>query len=210
MIMLGVLECAPQSEWIHGTFIVSRKDASTHWISDLHSYIMSLICKVNQIPKITELLYKCQGYKYITMTILDLSDHYYTFVIKENCHHILTTATPFGLGWYKQLPQGISISPDITQEAMESLLCEFLEWVICYFNDIALFSNSWEDHVYLINKVCTIIKKARFKVNPNKCDWAKQEVEFLGYLITPNGLKPLWSKINMILAMKKPKNLIQL
>ena len=93
---------------------------------------------------------------------------------------------------------------------MENLLHEFLEWVICYFNDIALFSDSWEEHIDLINKVRTIIKKAGFKVNPNKCDWAKQEVEFLGYLITPNGLKPLWSKIIAILAMKKPGNLKQL
>ena len=93
---------------------------------------------------------------------------------------------------------------------MENLLCEFLEWVICYFDDIALFSNSWEELIDLINKVCTIIKKVGFKVNPNKCDWAKQEVEFLGDLITLNGLKPLWSKINAILAMKKPKNLKQL
>ena len=184
--------------------ITPKKDANAHWTSDLCSLNMSLICKVYPIPKITELLYKCQGYKYIR--ILDLSDHYYTFVIKENCHHLLTTAMPFGLYWYKRLPQGISISPDVAQEAMENVLHEFLEWVICYFDDIVLFSNSWEEHIDLINKVCTIIKKAGFKVNPNKCNWAKQEVEFLGYLITPNGLKPLWSKFNAILVMKKPEN----
>ena len=117
---------------------------------------------------------------------------------------------PFGLYQYKQLPQGNYFSPDIAEEAMENLLHEFLEWVICYFDDIVLFSNSWEEHINLINKVCTIIKKARVKVNPNKCNWAKQEVEFLCYLITPNGLKPLWSKINAILDMKKPENLKQL
>ena len=50
-------------------------------------------------------------------------------------------------------------------------------------------------------------QKAGFKVNPNKCNWAKQDMEFLGHLITPNGLKPLWSKINAIFAMKKPENL---
>ena len=208
MITLGVLECAPQSEWIHGTFIIPKKDVSTHWISDLHSLNMSLICKVYPIPKITELLYKHQGYKY--KTILEFSDHHYTFVIKENCRHLLTTTMPFGLYQYKRLPQGISIGPDIAQEAMENLLHEFLEWVICYFDDIVLFSDSWDKHIDLINKVCTIIKKARFKVNPNKCNWAKQEVEFLGYLITLNGLKPLWSKINAIFAMMKPENLKQL
>ena len=92
MIMLGVLEHASRSEWIHGTFIIPKKDASTHWISDLHSLNMSLIHKVYPIPKITELLYKCQGYKYVT--ILDLSNHCYTFVIKENCHHLLTPQCP--------------------------------------------------------------------------------------------------------------------
>ena len=46
MINLGVLEHASRSEWIHGTFIILKKDASAHWISDLHSLNMSLICKV--------------------------------------------------------------------------------------------------------------------------------------------------------------------
>ena len=93
---------------------------------------------------------------------------------------------------------------------MENLQHEFLDCMICYFDYIALFSDSWDHHIDLIHKVCTIIEQAGFKVNPNKCDWAKQEVEFLGYPITLNGLKPLHSKINAILAMKKPKNLNQL
>ena len=58
MINLGVLEQASRSEWIHGIFIIPKKDASAHWISDLHSLNMSLICKVYPIPKITDLLYK--------------------------------------------------------------------------------------------------------------------------------------------------------
>ena len=99
MINLGVLECASQSEWIHGTFIIPKKDASACWISDLCSLNMSLICKVYPIPKITDLLYKRQGYKYIA--ILDLLDHYYTFIIKENCHHLFMTAMPLGLYQYK-------------------------------------------------------------------------------------------------------------
>ena len=113
------------------------------------------------------------------------------------------TAMAFGLYQYKQLPQGISISPDVAQEAMENLLCEFLDCIVCYFSDIALFTH----HVGLINKVCTMIEQAGFKANPNKCGWAKQQV---GYLITLDGFKPLHSKINANLATKKPENLKQL
>ena len=52
-----------------------------------------------------------------------------------------------------------------------------------------------------------MLQKAGLKINPKKCNWAKQEVEFLCHVIAPNGVKPLWSKINAILAMKKPENL---
>ena len=93
---------------------------------------------------------------------------------------------------------------------MENLLHEFLDCMVCYFDDVALFSDSCDHHIDLINNICTIAEQARYKVNPNKCDWAKQEMEFLGYLITPDGLKPLRSKINAILAVKKPRNLKQL
>ena len=72
---------------------------------------------------------------------------------------------PFGLNRYERLPQGISTSPDVAQEVMENLLCDFLYCVVCYFNDIALFSDSWTHHIDLINKVCTIIEQAGFKVN---------------------------------------------
>ena len=41
---------------------------------------------------------------------------------QEEDQHLLTTATPFGLFRYKRLPQGLCISPDIAQEAMENLL----------------------------------------------------------------------------------------
>ena len=52
MINLGVLECASRSEWILGTFIIPKKDATACWISDLHSLNMSLIHKVYPIQKL--------------------------------------------------------------------------------------------------------------------------------------------------------------
>ena len=69
------------------------------------------------IPKIQELLHKQNGYCYVTL--LDLSDKYYSFVIHPDSLHLLTTVTPFGLFCYKRMQQG---SLDITQEAMENLL----------------------------------------------------------------------------------------
>ena len=96
------------------------------------------------------------------------------------------------------------------QEVMENLLHNFSEWVTCYFNNIAIFSDTWEEHIALIKKVYKHLQEAGFKVNPNKYNWVQKEVPFLGYLMTLHGLKPLKSKVSAIMVIKKPETLKQL
>ncbi len=79
-----------------------------------------------------------------------------------------------------------------------------------YIDDIACFSNSWEDHLQLLDKVLTILQKHNFTINPRKCEWAVQETDFLGYWLTPTGIKPWKKKIDYILKMQKPKNVKEL
>jgi hypothetical protein len=100
---------------------------------------------------------------------------------------------------------GISQSTDIAQEIMENTLSDFEE-VEVDLDDIAIFSNDWESPVAAVSKVLQRLEEKGFTVNPLKCEWAVQETDWLGFWLTPTGLKPWKKKVQAILDLAPPSN----
>ncbi len=79
-----------------------------------------------------------------------------------------------------------------------------------YLDNIDAFSFTWEHHMLLLDKILHQLEANGFTVNLLKCKWVIQETDWLGYWFTPTGLKPWHKKIDDILQMQKPKNLLQM
>jgi hypothetical protein len=117
--------------------------------------------------------------------------------------------TPFGKFRYKRLPMGVSQAPNLCQEIMESILQDIPE-VEVFLDDIGIFTNDYVTHMRVIREVLTRLQRKGFTVNPLKCEWAVQETDWLGYWLTPTGLKPWSKKIQAIQQLEPPKNIKQL
>jgi Reverse transcriptase (RNA-dependent DNA polymerase) len=96
---------------------------------------------------------------------------------------------------------GVSQAPDILQEIMEVVFCNFNE-VDVYMDDVGVLLKDWDTHCKLLSHVLNVLETNGFTVNPAKCEWAVQETDWLGYWLTPSGLKPWKKKISTILALK--------
>ena len=84
---------------------------------------------------------------------------------------------------------------------------EGLDFVRTYIDDVlCLTKGTFEEHLEALERVLIRVQKAGLKVNGKKSFFAKTELEYLGYWITRDGIKPLPDKVKAILAIDTPKN----
>ena len=103
----------------------------------------------------------------------------------------------------------LSGAPDIFQEKM-SFLVDHLEYARVYLEDLLVLTNiSFDDYLSKLGKVLELLSQAGLKCNADKCSFGAKEVEYLGYLLTRDGIRPVPAKIKSILALSPPKNVQQ-
>ncbi len=88
---------------------------------------------------------------------------------------------------------------------------ESLEYVRAYIHDLLCISReSLEDHLEKLEEVLKRLHNASLKVNANKPTFCAFEIEYLGYILTKDRIKPQSNKVQAILAIQPPKGVKQL
>ena len=135
---------------------------------------------------------------------------YYHIELIPSSKKLCTIVMPWGKYEYQRLPMGLCNSPDIFQEHMSDLTQD-LEHVRAYIDDLLIFTKgSYEDHLSKVDEVMNRLQKAGLKVNAGKSSFAKEELEYLGYWVTREGVQPLPNKVDAIKNLAPPKTRRQL
>jgi hypothetical protein len=70
--------------------------------------------------------------------------------------------------------------------------------VVAYLDDILVYSRTLEEHIRHVTKVLKCLRKADLRLKLEKCEWHKEEVEFLGFVVGRNRVKISSKKIQVI------------
>ena len=84
------------------------------------------------------------------------------------------------------MPFGLTNSGASFQRLMGHIL-RGLEYrfALIYIDDITIFSKSVEEHLIHLEEVFRRLREANVKLNPKKCSFVRQKVEYLGHVVTP-------------------------
>ena len=211
LVAIGVLEEVNGMEagpWCAPSFIISKKDNRVRFITDFRELNKCIYRRPWPMPHIMDLLQDIGKYRYVTA--LDLSMGYYHFRLSDALADLSTFMLPFGLYRYRRLPMGLNVSPDLFQERLSKLFAD-LQYMKVYLDDLLIFSNgSYEDHLAKVDEALRRLKSKNLAVNALKSFWAVEEVDYLGFRLTPNGVLPQPKKVQSILAMTRPTSRKQL
>ena len=86
------------------------------------------------------------------------------------------------------------------------MLFQNMEYVLVYIDDILVITKgSYEQHIKVVSKVLEKLKEAGMQLNIDKSYFAKSSVDYLGYIISRESIKPQPSKSQFIVDMPRPK-----
>ena len=116
-------------------------------------------------------------------------------------------ATHNGLYEFLTMPFGLVNSGASFQRLMGHIL-RGLEYrfALIYIDDIIIFSKSVDEHLDHLEEVFRRLRDANVKLNPKKCSFVKQRVDYLGHVVTPEGISPNLDKVRVVQEFHTPNN----
>jgi reverse transcriptase-like protein len=140
------------------------------------------------LPLISEIMDRVNGAKWLSK--FDLKDAYHRIRIKPGDEWKTAFRTRYGHFEYLVVPFGLTNAPAAFQAYINHVLRGLVDdFCIVYLDDILIFSKTEEERTDHLRQICERLRQAELYAKLPKCQFYKKEMEFLGFIITPEGIK---------------------
>ena len=176
------------SPWAFQAVLVRKKTGDLRICVDYRPLNLRTRKDAYPLPRIDEALEALRGAKYFCT--LDAAQGYMQCAMKED--DIPKTAFRAGSGGlfeFTRMPYGLCNAPATYQRLMESMLSDFnYRNLLIYLDNILLYASSIEEMITNLETVLTRLEEQGLKLKPSKCHLFKQKINYLGHVVSEDGV----------------------
>ena len=154
------------------------------------------------IPTVEEIAAEIPDAK--VFTVLDAKSGYLQMKLDYESSLLTTMNTPIGRYRWLKLPFGIKSAPEMYQRAMDEML-EGIDHALAIMDDILIAGRDTAHHDSVLEKVLDRARSYNLKLNFEKVKVLKQQVQYVGHIISAEGLKPDPEKVRAMKDMPPPE-----
>ena len=188
--------------------LVQKPDKSFRFCVDYRALNKQVAPDRFPLPLVSDVLDSLSGTAFFTT--LDLRSGFWQIPLTEDARSKTAFITHSGLYEWKTLPFGLNNSSSTFQRLMTHLLTGIqYKYALTYIDDVLVYSKSFEDHLVHLEEVFKRFQEANLKLKPSKCYFAKTELDFLGHVVSRNGVRPNENKVKAVKDFPVPKNVKQ-
>ncbi|KAK1630543.1 hypothetical protein QYE76_004858 [Lolium multiflorum] len=192
------------SPWGTPVIFVDKRDGGKRMCGDYRNLNNVTIKNKYPLPRIQDLFDQVQGAGVFS---IDLRSGYHQIKIKKEDVPKTAFVSRYGHHEYLVVPFGLTNAPAIFMNLMNKIFMKYLDkFVIVFIDDILIYSKDKEEHAKHLKIVLQTLREHQLYAKFSKCKFWLDSVEFLGHVITKEGIAVNPSKVQSVLEWKSPKN----
>jgi hypothetical protein len=196
------------SPWGAPVLFITKKDGSMRMCIYYRSLNEVTIKNKYPLPRIDDLFDQLQGAKYFSK--IDLRSGYHQLRIKEADIQKTTFVTRYGQYEFTVMPFGLTNAPAFFMNLMNKVFMEELDkFVVVFIDDILIYSKSRKDHEHHLWIVLERLRAHQLYAKLSKCEFWLENIDFLGHILTAEGIKVDPSKVEAVSKWKQPPTLVK-
>ena len=185
---------------------VMKKYGTVCICNDLQALNKQIVTEKFVLPSADELITCLSGAQFFSK--LDLRNAFFHMPLTQESKPLTAFLTPDGLFQYNVLPMGLSSAPAAWQKFMVHALSQ-LDGVIVYMDDVCVFGPTQAEHDKRLKAVLHRLNELNLRLNVDKCSFNVSEIEFLGHVISAEGVKPNITNTYAITSAPVPKTVTE-
>lgn len=206
MLEQGIIEPS-NSVWHSPVVLIKKKDNSYRFAVDYRQLNKITRPIAHPLPRLESIFDAIGSANAQYFTTLDLASGFWQIPMDPDSKSRAAFITHDGIYEFNRMPFGLKNAPMSFQMLMSQVL-RALNWkhVLCYIDDILVFSKTFDEHLSHLAQVFQRLRNAKLTLKPDKCHFAVARVIYLGHVISKSGIGVDPSKTDAVRTFPTPKN----